>query len=251
MSPSRESDLAKNRGRVNRARSAARQLYRALLDLVLPPCCVVCGKVETWLCDPCAERLPFVSRPSCPRCANAYDGPGVCSRCRSSPLQVAPVTSVFLFQDAVREAIYALKYHGGASVAIPLAGRMAEAWGWLGLSSDLLVPVPLHSERERQRGYNQSVVLARSLAPLVEVPLDETILFRTRATVSQTHLGTSERWDNVRDAFACSGSRELSGLRVTLVDDVMTTGATLNACAVALRARGARSVSAFTLAHAV
>ena len=230
---------------------AVRRLYRLLLDLILPPCCVVCGKVETWLCDGCAEQVPFADRPVCPRCGDAWDGPGLCPRCCTSPLRVAPITSVFLFQDAIRDAIYALKYRGGVQVVDPLSRRMAEAWRCWGFSSDLLVPVPLFSDREAFRGYNQSILLARALSAHVEVPVDETILYRTRATASQTRLGRQERWDNVRDAFACSGSRDLSGARITLLDDVATTGATLDACAVALIAQGARAVSALTLAHAL
>jgi len=236
---------------VKRTTIAVRRLYRLLLDLVLPPCCVVCGKVEIWLCDGCAEQISFADRPVCPRCGDAWEGPGLCPRCRTSPLRAAPITSVFLFQDAIRDAIHVLKYRGGVQVVDPLSRRMAEAWRCWGLSSDLLVPVPLFSDREARRGYNQSILLARALSTRVEVPIDETILFRTRATASQTHLGRQERWDNVRDAFACSDARDLSGLRITLLDDVATTGATLDACAVALIAQGARAVSAFTLAHAL
>jgi len=236
---------------VKRTTSVVRRLYRLWLDLILPPCCVVCGKVETWLCDGCAEQIPFADRPVCPRCGDAWDGPGLCPRCCTSPLRVAPITSVFLFQDGIRDAVHALKYRGGVQVVDPLSRRMAEAWYCWGLSSDLLVPVPLFSDREALRGYNQSILLARALSARVEVPVDETILYRTRATASQTHLGRQERWDNVRDAFACADARDLTGLRITLLDDVATTGATLDACAVALIAQGARAVSALTLAHAL
>jgi ComF family protein len=170
---------------------------------------------------------------------------------------VAPIQSVFLFEGAVRDAIHALKYRGGRHVAQPLAECMAEYWRACGLRSDLLIPVPLHPDREAQRGYNQSALLASALAPRVEVPVELTILYRTRATASQTHLNWHERWDNVRGAFACSDvpeqghNHDLTGLWITVIDDVATTGATLDACAVALLAQGARSVSAFTLAHAV
>lgn len=231
--------------------------YNHLLDLLLPPRCVICGKVETWLCDVCAQLLPVAHRPTCPRCGDAWDDVGLCARCRAAPLHVAPITSVFLFQGAVRDAIHALKYRGGRHVVRPLAERMAAYWRDVGLHSDLLVPVPLHPEREMQRGYNQSALLAVALAPQVEVPVELTILYRTRATASQTHLDRQARWDNVKDAFACSDAPEqgyghdLTGLRITIIDDVATTGATLDACAVALLAQGARSVSAFTLAHAV
>jgi len=228
-----------------------RRLYDRILDLVFPPCCAVCGEVNTWLCAGCAQALPLIDHPICPRCGNGWDGLGVCPRCAASPLRAAPIRSTFLFQDAVREVIHALKYRGGSGVVGPLAQRMADAWHAWGLKSDLLVPVPLHAEREAQRGYNQSLLLARALAPLVGVPLAEDLLFRIRATASQTRLDRDERRENVKDAFACSDSHAIIGLSVTLIDDVATTGATLDACAVALLARGAREVTAFTLAHAL
>lgn len=228
-----------------------KRLYRLVLDLVLPPQCVVCGRVETWLCPDCAQQLPLAARPTCPRCGDAWTGEGLCMRCRTTPLSVAPIRSVFLFEDAVREAIYALKYRGGRDVVVPLSQRMAEVWRRDGLSTDLLIPVPLYLDREKERGYNQAQLLARALAPQLGVPLEEVGLFRVRPTESQTRLGIVERWTNVKGAFACSDALDLSGVRVTLVDDVATTGATLNACAVALLARGASAVSAFTLAHAV
>lgn len=229
----------------------AQQLYRVLLDLVLPPRCVVCGRVETWLCRTCAQKLPLADRPVCPRCGDAWEGPGVCDRCRTTPLHLASISSAFVYEDAVRDAIHALKYRGGQGVARPLAERMAEAWQVHHLAADLLVPVPLHIDREAQRGYNQSQLLARELAIQIGLPLAELLLYRVRATASQTRLSPRERWSNVKDAFACATATDLTGLRITLVDDVATTGATLDACAVALLARGARTVNAFTLAHAV
>ncbi|MGC9469650.1 MAG: ComF family protein [Anaerolineae bacterium] len=163
---------------------------------------------------------------------------------------MAPIYSVFLYDGIVRDAIHALKYRGGQDVVEPLSSRMAESWHDRGLQSDLLVPVPLHESREAERGYNQSALLARALAPRVGVPSEEALLFRVRRTASQTKLSQAERWHNVRDAFACVETYDLSNLSLTLVDDVATTGATLDACAVALLDRGARVVNAFTLARA-
>ena len=172
-------------------------------------------------------------------------------RCRAAPLHVAPIRSVFPFEGPVRDAIHALKYQGGRDTAKPLGMRMAEVWAERRFMSDLLVPVPLHVGREAKRGYNQSTLLARELASRVGVPLDECLVFRIRPTASQANLERHERWRNVKDAFSCPADRELSGIDVTLVDDVATTGATLEACAVALLAQGARRVNAFTLSHAV
>ncbi len=230
---------------------SARGLGRWVLDLVLPPSCVVCGHLETWLCESCADQLTPTDRPVCPRCGDHWEGPGVCMRCRAHPLHVAPIRSLFLFEGPVRDAIHALKYRGGRDVATPLGVRMAEIWVERHLTTDLLVPVPLHVDREAKRGYNQSTLLARELARRVGVASDECLLFRTRRTPSQAKLERHQRWHNVRDAFLCPEDRDLTGLVITLVDDVVTTGATLEACAVALLAQGARRVNAYTLSHAV
>ena len=110
-----------------------------------------------------------------------------------------------------------------------------------------LIPVPLHPEREQKRGYNQSVLLARELGRILNVPVVEDELVRTRNTASQTHLSREERLTNVAGAFACKTQHRFAGKRVTLIDDVATTGATLDASALALLAYGAEKVGAFTL----
>jgi ComF family protein len=227
------------------------QFERWLLDLILPPSCVVCRRVGTWLCEACAAQMVPSDRAVCSRCGDGWEGPGVCMRCRVAPLHVAPIRSVFLFEGSVRESIHALKYRGGRDVALPLGMRMADVWTERQLTSDLLVPVPLHVVREAKRGYNQSALLARELARRVGIPLEECLLFRIHSTASQAKLERHMRWPNVRDAFSCPADSDLSGMSVTLVDDVATTGATLEACAVALLAQGARRVNAFTLSHAV
>jgi ComF family protein len=225
-------------------------VYRLALDLLIPPLCVVCGKVNTWLCPDCAEQIPLAHHAICPRCGDNWAGEGVCERCRTAPLSVNPIRSAFIFKDAVRDAIHALKYRGGRSVAEVMAWRMSQAWYQQQLHGDVLVPVPLFLDRERERGYNQANLLARALAPQIGVPMEAGLVFRVRATRSQARLRVAERWANVEGAFACSEAVDLSGVRVVLIDDVATTGATLDACAVALLTRGAKSVSAFTLAHA-
>jgi ComF family protein len=225
-------------------------IYRLALDLILPPLCVVCGRVNTWLCPGCAEQIPLAHHAICPRCGDAWAGAGVCDRCRTTPLSVASIRSAFIFRDSVRDAVHALKYRGGREVAELMACRMAQAWQLHQLKGDVLVPVPLFLDREAERGYNQAYLLARALAPQIEVPMEAGLVFRVRPTRSQARLRVAERWTNVKGAFACSETLDLSGVRIMLIDDVATTGATLDACAVALLTRGARSVSAFTLAHA-
>lgn len=170
--------------------------------------------------------------------------------CQVSPLTVAPIHAAFLFDDQIRDALHALKYRGGTALVAPLAPRMAEAWRSNGMQCDLLIPVPLHPKRETQRGYNQAAVLARALGHEIRVSVAERALARTRNTASQTRLNRQERKQNVEAAFICEAPTLVAGRHVTLIDDVATTGATLDACATALLAQGAQRVSAFTLARA-
>jgi ComF family protein len=173
----------------------------------------------------------------------------LCVRCRISPLQIDTIRSVTLFEGVLRRAMHSLKYQNCTALAEPLGGLMAAYWEQSARSVDVLVPVPLHASRLRRRGYNQSALLAREMARRVSLPVDEQTLLRERATVSQVGLDAGQRRENVRGAFRFNGDG-LAGKRVLLVDDVCTTGATLESCAIALREGGARSVHALTLARA-
>ena len=194
--------------------------------------------------------LPPLEAPICPRCGRLEKSGRLCPTCRTAPLDVAPIRAVFLFEGAIRDVIHALKYRGARHVLTPLTQRIAEVWKYHRMESDLLVPVPLYAGREARRGYNQSTLFARALAGSIGVPVAEGLLVRVRNTQSQTRLNREERQRNVKDAFAYTLYTRLDGERVTLIDDVATTGATLQACAVVLLSNGVRSVNAFTLARA-
>lgn len=224
--------------------------YRWGIDLVLPPQCVGCGKVGLWLCPACAQQIPLWEAPQCPRCGRPWEGEELCTVCRESPLQVAPIRSTFLFQAEIRDVMHALKYRGGHQVIRSLTPRMVEAWQRAEFVTDLLVPVPLHPRREAKRGYNQANLLACALGEALDVPVASRLLRRTRATVSQTKLNRKQRRENVSGAFTYPDDILLDDMHLTLVDDVATTGATLEACADVLLAHGAERVSAFTLARA-
>ncbi len=226
------------------------ELYRQVLDIFAPPCCVVCQKVGTWLCEACAHKIPPFYAPLCPRCGRPENSQSVCRVCQKTPLNVAPIRATFLFQGAIRDIIHALKYRGARNILPPLAEPMAEAWRYHKMESDLLIPVPLHANREAERGYNQSILIARTLGSQIGIPVAEGVLTRVRNTLSQTKLNQAERKKNVSDAFAYSAATQLDGKCVTLIDDVATTGATLEACAVVLVSNGAKRVNAFTLARA-
>jgi ComF family protein len=153
------------------------------------------------------------------------------------------------FHGPIVAAIHAFKYNGIAAAAGPLSGLMASAWGQWGLAADVIVPVALHPTRERERGYNQATLLARQLSRQLELPLAEAGLERTRITRPQVGLSAGERLRNVSGAFRADADL-VAGKAVLLVDDVCTTGATINAAAEALLASGASAVSAYCIARA-
>ena len=230
------------------ASSVLAQLWSGLLDLVFPPRCVGCGREGGWLCPACLAAVRPVPPPTCAICYESTLGTDICSACRRNPLEIDGIRSVSLHKGALREAVHGLKYENQRVLAPAMAGLMRGAMHSHGLAADVLVPVPLHKDRQRERGFNQSALLARAMAQNGEpaLPVDEESLVRVRATASQTTLNRVERRANMAGAFACRDGR-LAGKRVLLIDDVCTTGATLEACAVACRAAGAASVWGLTL----
>lgn len=210
----------------------------ALLDLLYPPHCVACGRGGAWLCDACLDTAPlFQGQTARHTWSDEHGGRG------------GVVYSVGPHVPPLREAVHALKYEGARVLSEPLGELMAATWRGRTIPVDLIIPVPLHTRRLRQRGYNQSLLLARELAQHLDIPLCHESLVRARHTRAQVGLSRRERWDNVRGAFR-TVSREPAGARVLLVDDVMTTGATLKACSLALREGGAKEVVCLTLTRA-
>jgi ComF family protein len=155
---------------------------------------------------------------------------------------------VVLFEGSIRQAIHRFKYERLSSLAEPFGELLAGYWRAEQLTADWLVPVPLHPTRERDRGYNQSELLAHCLSELVHVPILQHGLRRTRATAIQMTLNAVQRRENVAGAFACTEPR-VRGKRVMIIDDVGTTGATLDACAEAVLQAGAAAVMGLTLAR--
>ena len=173
----------------------------------------------------------------------------MCGFCRAWPPELAWATSAVWLDDGPgRELVHGLKYGGWRVAACPMAAVLAREAGARLRSVELLVPVPLGPRRLRDRGYNQAAVLAAALSARTGIPVREGLLGRTRDTRTQTVLGPAERWANVAGAFGVRG--RVPGTRVALVDDVLTTGATLASCAAALSAAGAGTVGAVTFARA-
>ena len=228
----------------------------ALLDLVLPRSCVSCDAPmgEGIVCDVCWSRLHVLPSPRCERCGHPTRGEA-CTFCPVLPPFVRAARSVCWVPDpSASAALRALKYDGWSAVAGPMAERMARL-PWpadVVAERTAVVPVPLARSRLRERGYNQAALLARHLAIRWGIPCWEDAVTRARETPTQTRLTPSERSTNVHHAFHADGPmrERLQGAHLILVDDVLTTGATLNAAAGVLFDAGARIVSYITFGRA-
>lgn len=225
------------------------ELGRGLLDLLFPPQCIGCRRPGTWLCADCVSSLPYITTSTCRRCGVPISEGPLCERCHRNPPRLDRIGSVFLFEGPIRRAVHRLKYRNARALANPLGASMADWWREHPIEADAIVPVPLHADRLRQRGYNQAALLARELERRTGLPLREDILIRVRSTRPQMELDAEARQRNMVGAFSCPNG-QAKGQSILLIDDVCTTGATLEACADALRAGGASAVSALTLARA-
>jgi ComF family protein len=214
---------------------------RALLDLLLPPACPGCGREGLVLCGACRE--PFDRRSAEP--------PGApLGLSASPPGALIQLEWCAVFSGPVRAALHALKYGGERRLARPLAAALAARWALAGRGGDLVVWVPVHRVRRRDRGFDQAEDLARGMALLLGLPV-AACLERQRRTAAQHALGQEARLGNTSGAFAVTptGRSLVRGRWVVLVDDVVTTGATLAGCAEALLEAGALAVSAVTVAR--
>jgi len=225
------------------------QPLRTTLNHLLPGSCLLCGEdSQTALfCPACAAELPHLPTPRCPQCAVPTTHGERCGACLSTPPHFDATLAIFRYEFPVDRIIHALKY--GHQLAI--AGWLGKALARLLADADLdlVMPLPLHPERLRERGFNQAAEIARPLARALGRPLLLDGLERRRATPSQAELALKERQRNVRGAFECN--RDLIEQRILLVDDVMTSGATVNEAARTLKLHGASRVAIAVAARAL
>lgn len=229
----------------NRERSFAR-CARVALDW-LGNDCALCGAScgQEPLCQDCAARLPRLPE-HCPRCALPSPGGSLCGSCLADPPHFDETTALWLYEFPCDRLVQALKYRAWLGLASFFAQRLASRWAG---TADLLLPMPLHPERLAYRGFNQALEIARSLAARTGLVLEARAAHRVRDTAPQTGLPYEERAKNIRGAFETRV--DFSGKAVAVVDDVMTTGATANELARALKRAGAARVLNLVVARAV
>jgi competence protein ComFC len=228
-------------------------LFAGMIDLLYPPRCLLCGALgENSLCHGCLDTLITpVPLPYCLRCGQIKPG-AECHKCVDFEASLIRCRAVGVYDGDLADIIHQLKYRDRPMLAQPLASIMADflvvrAEIMNDLHFDAIVPVPLHKSRERSRGYNQSERIARHLSQSLNLLLDTKVLQRTRSTNSQVGKLRAERLSNLESAFRADPAR-CTGKTFLLIDDVLTTGSTLNECAKALLAAGANKVYAVTLA---
>lgn len=238
---------------------AGRGLLRSLADLLWPRNCEGCGRVPEegggYLCWDCRSRLPWIGSPYCRRCGDpvegAITGEYLCSICTAREPFFDAARSAVRFRDGVKDWLHRFKYSQATHLAGDLGALLAALVQahYADAHPDAVAYVPLHPLKERERTYNQSGLLAQALAAHMGLPVARACLERVRNTVSQTHLTARQRGANVAGAFQARYPEWVESRRFLLVDDVMTTGATVNECARALKAAGAAQVLVATVAR--
>lgn len=221
-----------------------------LLEWIFPRQCLLCGDRASAdeFCLACDRELPRVAH-ACPVCAMPYTGIGPCGACQKDEPPYRATHALFHYRHPVDRMITRLKFGRRLELAHVL-GKMAarDLVGRISQAPDLVVPVPLHHSRLRERGFSQALEIARPIARAMNLPLESRAVRRARATLPQARLARASRVANVRDAFAVS--ERLSGRRVAIVDDVMTSGQTVTALAWALRRAGCADVQVWVIARA-
>lgn len=238
-----------------------RRLGTGLIDLLLPRRCAACENAwllagETFWCAACLNDLQWIDCPKCPLCGRPYlDSPAssdhLCGDCRLSTPPFDSARSATLYTDVVREGIHQLKFGGRLHWVPPLADllcRLLEREGTP--EADFILPVPLHTERVKERGFNQSGLLARALGQRIGLEVRHDLLIRRQWTTPQTRLDRKERLRNVKGAFGLSPEGgQVAGSRIILIDDVFTTGTTISECSRELKRHKAAEVHVLTVAR--
>jgi len=239
-----------------------KRILTGLADLIFPPRCITCDTIldhyeNLPVCPACLSKIKFITSPLCSCCGIPFFGADesdhLCGDCIISKPAFTVARAVGHYESTLLEAIHNFKYRGKITFGKIMGRLMAEYKSPNFNISDftLIIPVPLHSKRLRERGFNQSVILAREIVRILPIPMDFLTLKRYTYTEPQIHLGKKERESNVRGAFMVTDPDKIKDRKIILVDDVYTTGSTVKECARMLMKNGAQTVAVLTLARAV
>jgi competence protein ComFC len=234
-------------------------LLEAAVSLLYPPVCTICGRnirAGEYLCDQCETKAVRIVAPFCQKCSEPFEGAitsaFTCANCAHRTIYFDAAVAAYRGRGIVRQIIHEFKYGRQIHLRHLVARWLHAALDderLCGRRFDVIVPVPLHPARQRERGFNQASLLAEMLSAQTSIPA-KPVLERIRYTTTQTALDRSERMENLHNAFRLRKNADVRGLHVLLVDDVLTTGSTLNECARLLKRAGALSVHAATAARA-
>jgi len=234
--------------------------WRCLSDFFFPPLCPLCRKIlsenpGSGFCPDCLRQITFLNHPYCPACGLPFPSSSgddhLCSKCLLEERYFTSARAVGVYQGALAQAISRLKYHGATHLAKPLGKLLIDYQdpSFPLVKFEGILPVPLSPTRLRERGFNQALLLARQLSRAHSIPLRYEALRRVRHTPPQTQLSGPEREKNIRGAFEVPHPEMVEGKHILLIDDVLTTGATVRECAKVLRRAGAKQVDVLTLAR--
>jgi len=228
-----------------------KKILNFCLDLVFPKNCVGCDKEGSWLCEECEKGIVLAKKPICAMCGRITNNGEFCSRCCSKTFLNGVIITAYYKDGPIKELIHNFKYEGVFEIGDVLSEYVIKKLEGANIGNNiLLVPVPLHKQRFRKRGYNQSQIIAKKISKYLNYEITEN-LKRIKNNPAQITLSKKERIDNVKDIFSWSGSvsSNLKNKTIILIDDVYTTGSTLNECAKVLKKLGFRRVWGLVVAR--
>jgi len=228
------------------------RLYRWFwkgIDLLFPPSCAGCNVPGTRWCQGCHQKISLIEPPYCVICGQNLPAPGICSHCKENPPRINGIRSWALFTGPIRNALHRLKYQRDIGLGDVFTKSLIKVLQNSTWQVDLIIPVPLGIAREKERGYNQASLIAKPIALRMKIPYLPKAVVRTKETLSQVELTREQRKENVAGAFQAHPGDVLDK-KVLIVDDVATSGSTLDSCADALFRAGAVNVYGLTLARA-
>jgi len=216
-----------------------------VLDLLFPKKCVCCGKLDFYACAGCFKKIIFIKQSTCPECGKLSEKGRYCLKCRKGKSLKGVILATYFEEGPIRELVHVYKYNGVFDIKSLLGGFLLEALKREGFTEDfVLAYVPLHRKKLIKRGYNQSELLAQEIAKTLEIEFVRELLIKKKETKSQIGLKRKERLESQKGSFEINTRRKqlIVGRKVVLVDDIFTTGATLNECAKVLKENGVKEV---------